>query len=265
MNRKIEVLDGSWAVSPCSSCLTSPCCTRLPLHRFRIETEKDFRWAEMAVRHPRIEIGLYETGWWMVYYLAPCRFLNPLDSKCLIHGSDRQPQVCKDYSPALCWYKRVFVEGDSPDFIRFDAERLSILAGMVRFDESGGLSQVPSWEEMHGRFEMVPISEPPAGEIPVEQYAPLDPEGLIVPVHTPRCRRDVGFLRFRLGFHGVRLGISADGWVAVIGNPPEASTYRILRFEELEAFLASIVYDDANNILSFPPAEGSANPAYVHP
>lgn len=257
MNRNLEVSDRSWAGSPCSSCRTSPCCTRLPLYRFQIETLSDFGWARRALEHPRIELGLYDSGWWMAYYLAPCRFLNPLDSKCMIHGSERQPQVCRDYSPVRCWYKRVFVDGRSPDFIRFDSRRFAALAEMVAFDTSSELSKTPSWEEMVAHFETIPLHAVPGDDFPIERYAPEQPRGLIVPVRTPRHRRDLSFVRFRLGFHGVRLGISADGWVAIIGDPPEAAGYRILSYEGIEAFLASISFDEAGNIVAFGPDAGS--------
>ena len=259
MNRNLEVSGRSWAGSPCSSCQTSPCCTRLPLHRLQLEKLTDFEWTKRALEHPRIELGLYDSGWWMVYYLAPCRFLNPLDSKCMIHGSERQPQVCKDYSPLRCWYKRVFVEGRSPDFIRFNSRRLAALSEMIAFDPSGELSKTPSWEEMVARFGAIPLATSPAGELPVERYAPEQPRGLLVPVRTPRHRRDLSFVRFRLGFHGVRLGISGDGWVAIIGDPPEAAGHRILSYEGLESFLSGISFDDTGNILAFGP--DTASPA----
>ncbi|HUX21438.1 MAG TPA: hypothetical protein VMW69_09365 [Spirochaetia bacterium] len=261
MNPKFTVSKGSWETSPCSSCSTSPCCTRLPLHRFHIEKIEDFEWAERAVRHPRIELGLYGSGWWMAYYLAPCRFLNPIDSKCLIHGSDRQPQVCQAYSPVRCWYKRVFVEGGSPDFVRFNAGRLSMLAQMIRFDDAGELESAPSWEEMKERIETISTTEHRPEKTPIEQYAPLEPAGLFVPLQAPRHRRDIDLVRFRLGFHGVSLGRSAADWAVIIGNPPEALAYRTIAYEQLDLLLGSVVYDAAGKILSLPPAEGLPEPS----
>jgi hypothetical protein len=192
----------------------------------------------------------------MVYYLSPCRFLNPLDSKCLIHASDRQPEVCKAYSPVRCWYKQVFVDGGSTDFIRFNAARFSALAELIGFDDAGELERAPSWEDMKGRIETIPITEHRPEETPIEHYAPLEPDGLLVPLRMPRNRRDIDFVRFRLGFHGMRLGMSTAGWALLIGNPREAAAYRTIAYEQLDHFLTSIVYDTAGNVLSLPPAEG---------
>ena len=167
-----------WDSSPCSSCPSSPCCTRLPLRRFHIENRSDFDLAMRIVRHPRIEIGLYDSGWWMAYYLAPCRFLDPLSSKCLVHDTPAQPAICKSYSPVRCWYKRVFEQGVTPDFIRFDLPRLRALESMISFDERGELSSVPAWEALQERLAAIPLGSLDAARAaapPIERTAPAAP------------------------------------------------------------------------------------------
>lgn len=265
--------DAEWLKSPCSTCSTSPCCTHLPVYRFRMENRKHAEFAVELLRHERIEIGLYESGWWMVYYQAPCRFLDLENSKCTVHGTPRKPQICASYSPVRCWYRRVFAADISPDFIRFDLARFQRLAALLRYDESGGVESAPEWEEMLALFSdlplpdagkgvhRIPVGAPdaalvhsapralaPAGVSPVP--AQLDPLGvvslnladqtsprvlpsvadgagvalesptpttqLIFPMRTPERPQDFDLLKFRLGFPGVRVGISEAGWVLVI-------------------------------------------------
>jgi len=219
--------DAAWRASPCFSCMTSPCCTHVPLYRFRAETKQDIEYARRLLRHEMFEIGIYDSGWWMVYYLAPCRFLNLSNSKCLIHGTPHQPKVCRDYSPIRCWYKRVFTTTDSPDFIRLDQRRIERLARLVRFDNEDRLADVPEWEAL--LRELAPI--PPAdgarpGKIEPQGISPVpSPAGIIgsmhttqflFPLRTPTRAEDLDLLRFRLGFPGVAVGRSRGGWLLVI-------------------------------------------------
>ncbi len=201
----------------------------------------------------------------MAYYLAPCRFLNPFDSKCLIHGSPRQPRICRDYSPAGCWYKRVFVEPDTQrlaGFIRFDSSRFAVLTELIEFDSEGELAEVPEWEELSSRIGALPLRQqtaagpspevvaPPTGELPQA------PGGLVFPIRTPRTRRDLDVVRFRLGFHGVRVGIRDEQWITVIGNPHEIAGFEILTYDRIDAFLAGFEFDESGAIIRL----GSARP-----
>lgn len=255
----------SWADSPCSSCLTSPCCTRLPLHRSHVATRADFDLVQRFLRHPRVEVGLYESGWWMAYYLAPCRFLDPYSSKCLVHGSERQPQICRHYSPVRCWYKRVFVSGISPDFIRFNDRRLEAVRSMVSFDGRGTLTEVPSWEAMQDVLQHIPIdavTDSLDNRVAIEQVAPA-PEsiaeaGMAFPFRTPRTRSDLEVVRFRLGFHGTRIAVSRDGWETIIGDPAETRRAFMVDHDTMDSFLAAFTFDESGAIVSMPDFDAAA-------
>jgi len=43
-----------------------------------------------------------------------CRHLTD-DDKCVVHGTDQQPEECKAYDAENCWYKANF-EGEPVDF-----------------------------------------------------------------------------------------------------------------------------------------------------
>src|SRR5437879_9821309 len=93
--------------SPCMSCPTSPCCTYLPLHKFRIQSLTELDHAVYLLNFDRIELGLSQEGDWSVYYQATCRFLDPDNFGCTIHDTPEQPHICVQYNPYQCWYKRV--------------------------------------------------------------------------------------------------------------------------------------------------------------
>lgn len=133
--------------SPCLSCSTSPCCTHLPVHSFRMTTLADLDHALYLLNFDAIRLGLAASGEWSVYYARPCRHLDPRDATCTVHGTDRQPNICVTYNPYQCWYRRVF---DAPveDFVWFDRARLERLAAEVTFDDLRTIVEVPSWEQL---------------------------------------------------------------------------------------------------------------------
>src|SRR4051812_29338273 len=109
--------------SPCMTCATSPCCTHVPLHTFQIRTLRDLDHAIYLLNFERIVLGLAPSGEWSVYYKYPCRFLdrsNPGNYLCTIHATPLQPQICVNYSPFTCWYKRALTPGLSGEFLTVD-------------------------------------------------------------------------------------------------------------------------------------------------
>lgn len=199
----------------------------------------------------------------MAYYLASCRFLNPFDSKCLIHDTERQPTICKRYSPLRCWYKRVFADGISPDFIRFNATRLRLLETMVSFDAAGDLASVPSWEDMTaalGSLPLASVSGRGTGDSAADSSAlrapgAIVPAGLALPLRTPRTRSDLDLLRFRLGFHGIRISIRRGEWLTLVDSPPEAENRPAMGYAEFESFVDKCSFDEAGRILHLPDIE----------
>lgn len=88
--------------SPCASCMTSPCCTHLPLHTFLLSRLIDLDHAIYVLNFDRIELGLSSSGEWSVYYSYACRFLNNQDYNCTIHDNLEQPKICVHYNPYSC-------------------------------------------------------------------------------------------------------------------------------------------------------------------
>ncbi len=237
--------------SPCASCPTTPCCAYLPLGRLRLETLTEVDHARFLLNFDRIELGLYRTGRWELFYRAPCRFLDTAGATCRIHDRPDQPRICRHYNPYRCWYKAALA-GDDPDgFRRVDRLRLEAILPSLVFDGQGRLVDVPDWEALCGAFRPLPmlgwpVEEDVPGEDPMipvwreevirgagpaatettRTYAELaDPcagcgawccKALLLPHGTPATASNLDFLRFMLGFPGISVGVADDGWRIIV-------------------------------------------------
>ena len=235
--------------SPCLSCSHSPCCTHLPLNSFQIKTAIDLDHAIYLLNFQNIELGLSSTGDWSAYYKHPCRYLDLSNYHCTIHNQEHQPNICKNYNPYNCWYKKVFTCSKSSSFIRVDKTRMKYILERIQFDQNGELVKVPKWDSLNEELEHV-FDEPHA----FESYSdfPNDPyrewkdgakkdmayelevvsidelenpcsscaayccTSLIFPQLTPASYSGLDYFKFCLGFPGVELGISDQGWAVII-------------------------------------------------
>lgn len=238
--------------SPCHSCPTSPCCTYLPLHTFNIRNILELDHAIYLLNFDRIELGLSASGNWSVYYRYPCRFLNRTEFTCSIHNTPEQPQICVNYNPYRCWYKRVLTKSVSDEFLRIDRQRMEYIIPLLAFDESGNILEIPNWEtlvEGIAKLPREPNSQPsdPPSEDPVTEtwkQLVLNPESgvaetekaytyaalgepcsgcqayccktLVFPQALPIHTTNLDFLKFCLGFPGIELGIADDTWSIVV-------------------------------------------------
>lgn len=238
--------------SPCTTCSTAPCCTHLPLHTFKITNMIELDHALYLLNFDRIELGLSAGGEWSVYYTYPCRFLDRKNFGCTVHNRPEQPQICVHYNPYNCWYKRVFTQSVTEDFIRIDRQRMELVLKHIVFDEARNIVEVPSWEFLLEEIPKLPAQPtPPAGEPPTTdpvldtwQEVVLNPNGnqpdspktygyndlhdscngcqaycchtLVFPQSLPGDRTNLDYLQFCLGFPGVELGIGDDTWSLVI-------------------------------------------------
>ncbi len=238
--------------SPCASCPTSPCCTHLPLHTFKITNMFELDHAAYLLNFDHIELGLSASGEWSVYYCYPCRFLDRQDFSCTVHNIPTQPQICAHYNPYNCWYKRVFTRSISDEFLRIDRSRLEFVASQIAFDEFRNIADVPDWATLREGIAALPLapkpqpSAPPAGDPVVETWQKMvinleEPETqngnvcsyealanpcegceayccktLVFPQSAPGHLTNLDFFRFCLGFPGIELGISDDSWSLVV-------------------------------------------------
>jgi Fe-S-cluster containining protein len=240
--------------SPCNSCGTSPCCTFLPVHRFRPQSLADLDYARYLVNFDRIELGLSATGEWHVYYRYPCRFLDRATFRCNIHGTPRQPAVCVNFNPYRCWYRKSLRGVGSDNYVRIDHPRLAWILDRVELDGERDLRALPAWDAMVAAFAELPYDEQRAddGEIErdpvhdawkasVVEHRPLgdgsarvalrtfdelvDPcddcgawccTALSFPHDVPTTYANLDYLRFLLGFPGLEIGVGTGGWTVVV-------------------------------------------------
>lgn len=224
--------------SPCADCAESPCCTHLPLQSFPIRTLMELDNAAYLLNFDHIELALASTGDWSVYYACACRFLNPATYGCTLHGTPEQPDICVNYNPYQCFYKRAFRGDASHDVIRIDRARLERFTALVGFDEDRNICDVPDWETLSRELGAIPLSDVLAGPgtVPAEEpsaarqqpavpFHPADPcegcgawccKSLIFPQSVPATASQMDYFKFCLGFPGVQLGISDEGWALLV-------------------------------------------------
>jgi Fe-S-cluster containining protein len=234
------------------SCATAPCCTHVPLHTFQIRSLRDLDHAIYLLNFERIVLGLSPTGDWSVYYKFPCRFLDRGDAGnylCSIHGTPLQPQICVNYSPYSCWYKRALTPTVSGEFLTIDRRRMEAVVDRLVFDDDRNIVETPDWEaliSLLGAMPLDPDFDPPPEVDPVferwlEQSAVgvaatprpqrrgyqdfADPCGgcaayccktLVFPHGRPVSRRNVDYLQFLLGFPGIEIGVNDGDWQILV-------------------------------------------------
>lgn len=238
--------------SPCATCTTSPCCTHLPLHTFRVTNMIELDHARYLLNFDRIELGLNASGDWGVYYVYPCRFLDRGDLSCTVHATPEQPQICVQYNPYNCWYKRSLTRSVGDEFLQIDRPRFEYILSQVQFDEFRNITSVPDWAAMVEAMRDVTatpppvMQEPPASDPPFDSWreavrtgveerdpparleygALADPctgcaasccETLVFPqASLPTTISMLDYFRFALGFPGVELGLADDSWALVV-------------------------------------------------
>ena len=242
--------------SPCATCQTSPCCTHMPLHSFRITNLIELDHALYVLNFDRIELGLAANGEWSIYYVYPCRYLDPDHFTCTVHEQPAQPRICGHYNPYHCWYKRVFTKSVSDEFLQIDLNRMEYIVSKIVFDEERNIVEVPNWEILVQELAQIP-PEPfskngvvPASDllaVPVlaewQELALHQPNGepvktegksydalqdpctgcqayccktLSFPQGQPGNASNLDYYQFCLGFPGIELGITDDSWSLVV-------------------------------------------------
>lgn len=226
--------------SPCESCPTAPCCSHLPLTTFRVATLSDLDYAVYLLNFERIELGLSSAGDWSVFYRYPCRFLDRKTFACTLHDRPEQPHICRRYNPYKCWYKTALTTSISPDYLRLDQARLQHLITGIGFDDRGNIVESPDWQNLLQALEHIHdpsaashadgVSQPEAP--PVYELVPTyrnsqlqEPcngcaahccKVLMFPVDRPADLTGLDYLKFCLGFPGIRVGISDGQWAILV-------------------------------------------------
>ena len=238
--------------SPCATCKTAPCCTYLPLHRFPVDTMLSLDHARYLLNFDRIELGMSASGEWSAYYRYPCRHLDRATFRCTVHETADQPDICKNFNPYACWYKRALRSPVSEGFLRIDRPRIEYIVANTVFDEQRNIVSVPSWDTLSAVFKTMACDEQPQPEAEIGKdavhdgwrqsvisgaslvrkpprtflYGELEEpcrdcsawccSTLVFPHGFPSTRSGVDYLRFALGFPGIEIGVHDGGWSLIV-------------------------------------------------
>jgi hypothetical protein len=240
--------------SPCLTCPTSPCCSYLPLNKFKVTSLVELDHAVYLSGFDRVELGLAASGEWSAHYRHPCRFLAREDSRCTVHGTEDQPHICQRYNPYQCWYKRALTSDLDDEFLRIDDRRMDFILQNVVFGEDRQILEVPSWEALTEAFREIPLAAddwriqsidadvaseesatPADGSTAGKTSEPVsygyrdetltDPCAgcgahccgtLVFPQGLPATASNLDYFRFSLGFPGIELGISDETWTIAL-------------------------------------------------
>ena len=230
---------------PCSDC-SAGCCIYVPLRDFVVRELTELDYARYLLNFDRIEITLHASGLWRAHYVQPCRYLDLDSLRCRVHGTDRQPLTCKSFNAWQCSYKRIYDAPENGEAIRLDARRLDAYAAMLEFDGYRRIVAGPDMDTL--RAELPPLLEPdwpsaPRSTVlerwiqetqagtedpqPVEYGFQKRPDPctdcsawcctrLSFPQTAPSVEANLEYLRFLVGFDGIELGFSPEGWTAVV-------------------------------------------------
>jgi Fe-S-cluster containining protein len=235
--------------TPCQGCSAS-CCTFLPLHDFQITRYEELDYAFYLLNFDRIELALLSGGSWRVHYRAPCGNLDRATRRCTVHGTPRQPHVCKRYNPYSCFYKRMFESPETVEYVRIDEERLRQYASMLVFNGHRDIVGYPDLDFLKAAFttplafsEATDPDVPPSEgllrweasvregralmPLPVKTLADFDSpcQGckawcctrLSFPHSTPGNVGNLDHIRFCLNFPGVEVGVDEHGgWTIIV-------------------------------------------------
>ena len=244
-----------WAAaleSPCATCQSAPCCTYLPLYKFRVDTLYHLDHARYLINFDRIELGLSASGEWSAFYRYPCRFLDRETFLCRLHDLPEQPSICKHYNPYTCWYRTAMRSPVSDGHLRIDRPRLDFIFAHTVFDDDRNIVEVPSWQSMSEAFATLPCEPQQADDSEVgadpifdrwqQQFVapetlPQAPERtytynelgdpcggceayccttLLFPHDVPATAANLDYLAFCLGFPGIEIAISDSGWQLLV-------------------------------------------------
>ena len=131
--------------NPCQEC-SAPCCKMVLINYPAPSTFMEMDYIRYMLGFPTIKMILRNEGVWQVKVEQNCSFLDSKTNLCIVHGTSRQPKTCSFYNPHHCWYKRNYAQDWPADVIEMDLTKYEVLLSHIRFDGSGKITEIPTWE-----------------------------------------------------------------------------------------------------------------------
>ncbi|NQT59443.1 MAG: hypothetical protein HQ557_10735 [Bacteroidetes bacterium] len=213
MDNTIILETQEWLDSPCSTCGGTYCCSYLPLCDLTVETHSEMLLAADLCWFEGMVPILMDNGQWRLYYHSDCRFLDKQTLKCSIHDTPEQTGICRTYSPHSCWYKKAFATAETDLLIRFNGARLEKLIAMTVFDEEGIVLDTPSWDDIQRELREIPYTQAAiSAHQQIMEHVVQVKSVFLLPPGRPQKPDHLDLIKFRLGFPGMMVMISASLW-----------------------------------------------------
>ncbi len=229
------------AEHPCQGCV-APCCSTVTVFEMTPRTFRDVDYLGYVLGFDRLELIWLSSGAVEITYRALCRHLERATSRCKVHGTPQQPDLCRDYDATSCEYKSQFLGSATSDSVRVSAARFSEVAALFSYDPGGQIVDAPDCDAIrtimtrqeescekdeantYGRTR-TSVRVPADFETPSvlgHQDARVSPcegcsapccEVLLFRLPDPVNREIVDFYSYITGFPGLEIASTPRGWV----------------------------------------------------
>lgn len=129
---------------PCQGC-AAYCCTHLMFPLSTPVNVGGLDYLRFALGFPGVEAVVTGDAWSLALSTR-CRHLD--GSRCGIYGQPERPMVCGHYDGRTCGYRPMFGPVEGAASVRFSFEQLDRLLGAVEVGPDGGITAMPSLDEL---------------------------------------------------------------------------------------------------------------------
>ena len=146
------------ATNPCEGC-PAPCCQMQVMPWVPPKSLMSVDHIRFSLLFPNTEFIVAESGEFSLVKWRKCSLLDDTKAMCTVHSTPEQPLTCVHFNPHQCWYKRNFVDTDTPsDVYRLNMDRYKVWIKSVAFNADGEVESFPAFQEAQEMFKDIPIS-----------------------------------------------------------------------------------------------------------
>jgi hypothetical protein len=239
--------------SPCAACKPCPCCYMLHLDEITANTLMDLDKVNFYLNFDNIEICLTLEGQWTVYYNYHCQNYDAEKATCRLHDAGQKTNVCAQYNPYNCFYKRLRTTRQDfcKEMIWINRDRMDFIMSQISYDEDRNISDIPELGKLYEAVSLIPYQVPGKVEAPkedkrfiewkrsvVSKTNTIDENEAVIKSHLdfqnpckdcdsyccqnllslqqiPTTYAALDFIRYASSFPGIEIGISDVHWFII--------------------------------------------------